>query len=163
MSVHPEKLREAILFFANHSAVGSLGLTKLYKLLYYADVRRLRETGGVSMTGSDYIRYDHGPVPSRGEKMLEKLRKSGDADTGTEHNHGYRMTAVRACRPADTAVLSEPELRCLDEVAREFGGQTARELSDRSHAEPAWVYARPLNKLDPSLMLYGATEDPDGL
>jgi uncharacterized phage-associated protein len=163
MTVHPEKLREAILFFANHPAVRGLGLTKLYKLLYYADVRRLRETGDVSVTGSEYIRYEHGPVPSRGDRELKKLRKQGAASTATEDNHGYQMTAVHARRAADTSVFSPAELACLDAVASELGGSTARELSERSHVEPAWAYARSLDKLDVTLMLYGAAEDPDGL
>jgi len=36
-------------------------------------------------------------------------------------------------------------------------------LSELSHQEPAWRYAGRLAKLEPELMLYGSSEDPEGL
>ena len=42
-------------------------------MLYYADAACLREIGH-SMSGSEYIKYEHGPVPSRGEKSIKTLR-----------------------------------------------------------------------------------------
>lgn len=163
MTLQAEKLREAILYFANHPDVHDLGVTKLYKLLYYADSRHLRETGDQSITGSEYIRYVHGPVPSRAEKALKRLRKEGALETRTEDFHGYHLSAVKAKRAPSVAVFSDEEKATLDAVAREFGGLTARELSERSHEEPAWIYARPQDKLDPTLMLYGSHEDPEDL
>lgn len=163
MTPSPEKLREAVLYFANHPSVAALGLTKLYKLLYFADVRRLRDTGESTITGSEYIRYPHGPVPSRAEREMKQLRKRGEIATETEESHGYRLTKVTPRREANSSVFCADELELLDLVAKELGRLTAKELSDRSHAEPAWRYASELGSLDPSLMHYGAKEDPEGL
>ncbi|MDZ4772472.1 MAG: hypothetical protein SGI72_04995 [Planctomycetota bacterium] len=65
--VHAEKLRNLIIVIAEHPKVTSLGLTKLWKLISFADVTALREHGA-TITGSDFVKYPHGPVPSRGRR-----------------------------------------------------------------------------------------------
>ena len=70
MSGDLEKLKAAMLCIASRPDVTGLGLTKLCKLVYFADARHLREAGA-SITGSEFIKYQHGPVPSRGEKAVK--------------------------------------------------------------------------------------------
>jgi hypothetical protein len=65
MPFNTHKLDALILYQGKSPHVGDLGVTKLWKLIYFIDVSFLRETG-MSLTGSDYIKYDHGPVPSCG-------------------------------------------------------------------------------------------------
>lgn len=123
-----------------------------------------RESGGRSITGPGYIKYQHGPVPSRGDKALKALKKLGAVETGTRLHYGLSMTEVMpGNEPCGTVTLTEGEKRVLDSVAQEFGHLTARELSDRSHEEPSWILAELQQKLDPELMLYGAREDDEGL
>ncbi|MEQ8768664.1 MAG: Panacea domain-containing protein [Planctomycetota bacterium] len=162
MSFHREKLKGAILFIASHSSVRELGLTKLYKLLYFADVAHLREHGE-TITGSEYIKYEHGPVPSRGEKCLRQLKRDRALETEKIQFGGYEMIEIRPLRSAEESHLNPDEIETLQSICRALGGETAKALSDLSHREPAWLVAERLEKLSPELMLYGAEEDPDGL
>ena len=162
MSFTETRLENAILFFAGHASVGDLGVTKLYKLVYFADARMLREADR-SITGSKYIKYPHGPVPSRGERLLKRMRKAGNIEMRQRDYHGYTMTAVVSSSAFDPSVFDAGELRALESVADEYGMSTAADLSHRAHLEPSWEYASDLGELDPTLMLYGAEEDPEGL
>lgn len=162
MSLHPAKLQNLILHLGSNPHVQNLGETKLWKLIYFIDSTALRELGS-TVTGSEFIRYDHGPVPSRGEKALKRLKISGDLTIKQEDHGSYRMNRVIANGAADDSHFTGAEQEIIARICRQLGGQTATALSELSHREPAWLYAGRLDKLSPELMLYGAEEDPDGL
>ncbi len=113
------------------------------------------------MTGSDFIRYDHGPVPSRGEKALKQLNRAGDITIVQEQFASYRINRVVTTAPPKPEVFSARELELIGEICRAY--KTATFLSELSHREPAWHYARHLDILSSELMLYGSSEDPEDL
>jgi uncharacterized phage-associated protein len=160
--LHAEKLRNLILAIAVHPSVKSLGLTKLWKLIYFVDVAALREHGS-TITGSEFVKYQHGPVPSRGEKILKSMKREALIATEQRVNAGYAQTSVVALAQPDTSVFSSEERAIIERVCAELGRKTAKALSDLSHDEPAWALANNLDKLDPELMHYGGAEDPEGL
>lgn len=162
MSLHRDKLKDAIVFVAAHPKVRDLGLTKLYKLLYFADAAHLRERGE-SITGSEYIKYQHGPVPSRGEKLLRNLRREARVEVEKVPYGGVEMMSVRVTASPVWPSLTAGEIETLDAICSDLGADKAATLSHKSHAEPAWVAAAMLEKLSEELMMYGAAEDPDGL
>ena len=153
------KLKNMILYFAQSPSVRNLGMTKLYKLLYFADVAGLRELG-CSISGSEYIKYEHGPVPSRCEKTIESLRRDNYISVTGERIYGMTLHVVRAVAKPDTSVFSKSEMKILQRISISKGQLTAAQLSEESCLEPAWVYADMLCKMPPDMMHYGAVEDP---
>ena len=93
MSLSTRKLDDLILYLGSSPHVENLGITKLWKLIYFIDVAFLRETGK-SLTDSEYIKYDHGPVPSRGDKRLKHLGKEGRVRVKAEDYGSYRQNHV---------------------------------------------------------------------
>jgi uncharacterized phage-associated protein len=162
MAADLAKLKNLILHIGANPHVQNLGETKLWKLIYFIDATSLRETGR-SLTGSDFIKYDHGPVPSRGEKSLKQLSRNGDIDIVQEQFPSFRINRVVATTPPVKELFSVAELKLIGRICRAYGDKTAAYLSELSHLEPAWHYAERLNKLSPDLMLYGAAEDPEDL
>ena len=162
MAVDFAKLKNLILHIGTNPHVQNLGETKLWKLIYFIDATSLRETGR-TVTGSDFVRYDHGPVPSRGEKSLKQLSRDGDITIVQEQLPSYRINRVVATTPPAEKVFSAAELKLIGRICRAFGDKTATYLSELSHREPAWHYAGRLDKLSPELMLYGTAEDPEDL
>jgi uncharacterized phage-associated protein len=162
MDYNAEKLKAMILYISSHPVVTDIGLTKLYKIIYFADVTHLRETGE-SITGSDYIKYQHGPVPSRGERCLKRLRKEGQLHSERQAYDNFEHIALTPLVDPPANVLTAAQSDTLDQVCRELGPETASQLSDRSHQEPAWIAASMQDKMPRELMYYGATEDLDGL
>ena len=146
MAVAHEKLRNLILFIGTHAKVAQLGLTKLNKLIYYSDVIALRELGH-STTGSDYIKYDHGLVPSRGEKFIKELKKEGAIESRiVDLGKSAKMNRIKSLRSAETKHFSQPELEIMDRVCSVYGPWKAKALSDLSHREPALAAAGKLDK-----------------
>lgn len=162
MSVNLEKLKAVVLFIGAHPSVSDLGQTKLYKLIYFSDVRHLRATGS-SITGSEYIKYQHGPVPSRGEKAIKQLRANGSIDVEQVPFADYVMNKITVHESPSGSVLTPSEIETLSVVCESLGRINASSLSRLSHDEPAWVYAEQLQKLSPELMMYGHVEDVEGL
>jgi uncharacterized phage-associated protein len=160
--VNAKKLAELMLAIAEHPGTKELGMTKLWKLVYFVDATALRELGE-SVTGSEYVKYEHGPVPSRGEKTLKAQQRAGRMSVTLELHARHRMHRVRALDEHDPSVFAEGEWRVIDGVCRSLGKKTAKALSELSHAEPAWIAAVGLGKLDPVLMRYGPEEDAEGL
>ncbi len=160
--LHTQKLQELLVYVSHHSQVSDLGLTKLWKLVFFIDRACLRALGQ-TITGSEYIKYEHGPVPSRGEKHLRMLCRSEVLECEQRNHCGFKLNEVKALRKPQTDIFSEEELSLADSVCSEFGGHSAKQLSELSHRDPAWHYAEQLQKLSPALMAYGSEEDPDGL
>ncbi len=161
-AMHSRKLEELIVYLGKQPGVTNLGLTKLWKLIYFVDSQSLREFGE-SVTGSEFIKYEHGPVPSHGDKHLRRMTRSGEVTTTARDIGGKTLNEVKTTRDPDLTVFSKVELEIIDRVCSRYGRKTAKELSDLSHREPSWNYAALREKLSPELMLYGAEEDADGL
>ena len=162
MPVELAKLKNLILHIGANPHVRNLGETKLWKLVYFIDVTALRETGR-TITGSDFIRYDHGPVPSRGEKSLKQLSRDGRIAIVQERFPSFRINRVVVSDPPEEKIFSAAELDLIGRICRAYGDKSAAYLSELSHREPAWHYAGQLAPLSPELMLYGAAEDPEDL
>ncbi|MFG3816155.1 Panacea domain-containing protein [Limnothrix redekei] len=165
MSVDSAKLNALILYIGSNPYVQQLGVTKLWKIIYFIEVTALREIGQ-TITNSEFIKYEHGPVPSRGDKALKQLQREHKIHLTQSRLGQYRINQINVEETvdlADHATLSSQELEIIDRVCRTYGGKSASFLSELSHQEPAWFYAKKLEKLSPELMLYGFGEDSEGL
>jgi uncharacterized phage-associated protein len=160
--VSDRKLSEIIVHLGQHPNVSDLGLTKLWKLIFFIDAKALRDFGE-SVTGSEFIKYEHGPVPSRGDRFLKKLVKVGEVTAVQRSVGGKILNEIKAARSADLTAFSFEERQLIDSVCVELGRKSAAVLSDLSHKEPSWHYAGRMDKLSPQLIAYGHKEDSDGL
>ena len=163
MTVNLKKLQASILYIASHKKVANLGLVKLYKLLYFVDTHHLREFGS-TITNSEYIKYRHGPVPSRAERELKKLRRKKSVSVDQVNFHGKKLLEVKSLIDFEfDKFFSDDELSSLDFICSEYGRKKGKTLEKLSHDEPAWLCAQNMGKLEEELMYYGAKTDPDGL
>jgi uncharacterized phage-associated protein len=160
--VNEATFKALVLAIANHPAVQQLGRTKLWKLIYFIDAAMLRQCGQ-TITHSDYIRYEHGPVPRRGEKIIKAMNKQGAISVNQMIYAGHEMAMVSAVGEGPKGHFSREASAVIDRICRSMGGHTAKFLSELSHQEPAWLNAGHLDKLDPVLIAYGSSEDSEGL
>ncbi len=157
------KLKLLIRFFAYQDAIQPLGITKLYKLLYFADVAHLRVTGQ-TITGGEYLKYPYGPIPLQGERALQDL--CNHHLVHEEHvllADGRLLRKLTAPQMPNMALLTDPERETLDFVLKQYGEETALTLSNWSHQEAAWIQAADRRPLDPELMGYRDSEDDESL
>ena len=118
---NPDKLSAAIVYLAQRSLHDDhFGETKLVKLLYYADCAAYHRTGE-PITGTTYIRMDHGPYPTGG-RLLSRTWKSAAScvcrkrylkQLGPYANGGYR-TRMRILLPSLRTIAAFWMNRCID-------------------------------------------------
>lgn len=157
-----DKLKELIVLLARHHSVDNLGATKVAKLVYYIDAEAMRHLGD-SVTSSEFIKHEHGPVPSRLDRALKQLRRAEAIRIDEQPFFDFELKKVEALREADRTRFTTEELAIVDQVVGRLGHLTAAELSQMSHREPAWREAEYLQKLDAELIPYGTEEDPTDL
>ena len=146
-----------LLYILNKT--GPLNLTKLLKILYFADRKHL-VAYGLTISGDDYHAMEHGPVASIAHNVVGCLRedkenKSAGFSNEFERRHfspyfkiekkprsgeGY-IVAVSAERRHDPDSVRKSGLKFLDEAIEKHQPMTTKELSDLSHGE-AWKEAR---------------------
>lgn len=160
--MHAAKLENLILYLGQHRGVTDFGETKLNKLAYFIDALHMREYGE-SITGSEFIKYQQGPVPSRGAKILKALKRQNKIDTQNRKLGSFILAEILPKAEPDLTVFSSEEMKTIEMVVKTYGKKSAKSLSELSHKEPSWRYAELRSKLNPELMHYGAQEDPIGL
>lgn len=134
-----EKLINVIIYFAKNTKY--CGITKLFKLIYFADFLHFKETGR-SITGLSYSAWKYGPVPDnlylefKSKNLPEDLRKS-IAIINIQHDDPFRydqsIIKTKSKIQFSDFYLSKRETRIIEEVSTIFRDVTAKEISKISH------------------------------
>ena len=132
-----EKLENMILYLVKR--LDGVLKTKLNKLLWYCDFLNFKETS-LSISGSQYLRLQYGPVPNnydfitdmmRDEGLLDKMEVIFNARAGVV---GEEFTAL--VEP-DESMFSEKEIQVMNCVADTFRNYTSKRIMEKSHKEIA--------------------------
>ncbi len=154
LKINEKKYKNAIIFFARKIQNGTLGKLKMMKLLYYLDFDFFEKYGN-SVTGDEYLRFEHGPVPHMAKKMLDEMdgkeiritrRKVGNAPNDQQH--------IEALTDFDVNVFTKEELLMLEEVADKWEKFTGAEMKSASHGEAPWIATKPNEVIDYNLAYY---------
>ena len=140
------RLKELILYISKQAEPDeNFGSTALNKLLFFADFLSYAKFGK-PITGAEYIREKHGPVPKpvrtgRNSPIAEleragALRREATRLTGVPKE----MTRVKpiALRQADMSLFSEDEINLVNQVIATFYGWPAGKISKYTHELPQW-------------------------
>lgn len=135
------KLDELILYIAERcSGDPRFGKIKLNKILFYADFSAYLRHGS-SITGEDYIKQPHGPVPCHVEKRLAKL-SGKDLEVVERDFYGRRQHRVVAKREARLNDFSAQEIALVDQTISHLEGFSGADVSELSHQFLAWQVAQ---------------------
>ncbi len=132
-SVSISKVADAVGMIID--TIGSTFVTKMNKLLFYADFIHYRNHG-YGITGITYRALPFGPVPEDwgklysslpGIDMEEYVYPGGQSGIRLEFSGGREN------------ILSESEQFTVRKVCELFSGMSAGEISRRSHLEKGWI------------------------
>ena len=107
-----DKAIEAILYLA--ARISDPTFHSIGKLMYFADKTSL-ERYGRFICGDDYFAMQWGPFPTHTYDLM-KAAARGDVFPFTVQGH-----SIAPARPADTELLSESDIDCLDASIRLYG------------------------------------------
>ncbi len=108
----PDKAIEAILYLAQR--IPDPTLPSIGKLMYFSDKTSL-ERYGRFISGDDYYAMEWGPVPTHNYDLLKEASRGGSFPFMVQ---GHVITPSRE---ADTELLSESDIECLDASIRLYG------------------------------------------
>ncbi len=133
---------EYVLYIAKNCK--GLTLTKLYKLLWFANIAYADEFGGI-LVKDVFIKQKFWPVPQLGREYIESVRASkGSQDENIQlkfsHINGYEYIHINALREYNPDYFTETDRMILDKTIQKYGSDTATNLSAMSH-DIAWQEA----------------------
>lgn len=123
-----EKLVNLIIYFVKNTK--HCGITKLCKLLYFADFRHFRETG-TSITGMTYMAWRHGPVPASFHKEIKyHPEKFKNFFSVVQAEKTIKITPLK---DFDDQYFTDREIRILEEMVFFFKNCKSNDMVDSSH------------------------------
>lgn len=136
-----DKFREAILYISRKCETDQkFSVTKLNKILFYSDFIFFSKTGK-SITGQNYEKLEHGPVPRAMKPVSDQMEASRDLLIRPGNFHGYVQKKPIALREPDLSVFSAEEIALIDAVIEECWKLTAKQISHASHGFIGWQIA----------------------
>ncbi len=151
---NPEKFVNAVAYLAQ----GCRNSTKLAicKHLYYADREHLVRYGR-PITGDQYYKLPHGPIPTRGLDML-RGKASAAENALLEKYVSVIGDSVHPKQPANRRVLSKSDIEILEWVVKSYGRLSAASLRSKTHAEAPWSRSDDCCPIDYALFFEGRPE-----
>lgn len=141
------KYENAILYFMKYCNNNYLGVTKLYKLLYYLDFISFRDKKH-SVTGDNYIHNQYGPVPENVDMILGSLKQDKAIKAEyVEYKENGTMT-YEAKKDPDMKLFDKYEVTLLENICKEFQLWPTPKIVEQTHLEAPWFYSKPYDTVD---------------
>jgi hypothetical protein len=138
-----QKFREMVMYVAERGRTDpGFSMTKLNKVLYYADFMAYRELGR-PISGVEYVHLSQGPVADPLSGTTERLEETGEITTRHVRVGPYIQEQIEPNRRADREAFTEDELAIINKVIGMLWGRNAREVSELSRQELGWRLTRP--------------------
>jgi len=134
-----ENLENMILYLVKR--LDSVLKTKLNKLLWYCDFLNFKETS-LSISGSQYVRLQYGPVPKYYDFITDIMHNEGLVDKKEvifNVKKGVIGEEFTALVEPDESIFSEKETQVIDFVADTFRNETSTSIMKKSHKETAYM------------------------
>ena len=117
------------------SNIGSTFVTKMNKLLFYADFIHYKKHG-YGITGITYRALPFGPVPEQWGALYNSL--PGIDMEEFVYPSGQSGIKLEVAENGDN-ILTESELNTIEKVCTLFSNMSAGEISRASHLEKGWI------------------------
>ena len=129
-----EKSRQMVVYFAKTC---NPVVTKMNKLLFYADFLNFRRTGA-AISGMSYMAIANGPVPQRYMGLVENVSDIVDV---IEEYYPNDITGNRLStnNEFDASLFTAEEFKSMEKVAERFKTTPTKTIVDISHDETAWI------------------------
>lgn len=131
--LNKNKILNMILYFSNKVVLK----TKLLKEMFYADFLYYKKTGA-SITGLEYAKITHGPVPDNFDEIISIFVEQKFIDYKIEYEKDYENHKISSISNYDKNVFMNDEFKILEEVKKYFNNYTSKEIALFSHNEKAF-------------------------
>jgi hypothetical protein len=142
MKDEKKKFAELIIYVSQlHATDEAFGVTKLNKILFFADFTAYMMFGQ-SITGQQYFRLPEGPAPTQLLPVRASLVKAKRLALNEVPYYTRKQLKPIALDRADLSVFTPDEIAIVSQVALNLWGKDASECSGLSHKFVGWLYAK---------------------
>lgn len=149
-----DKFKEVLLYILSQvGAKPNVGLTVLYKLLYFIDFNYY-EKYEEQLIGATYIKNHFGPTPIYFSKIVDDMKQKNEIEEVKSQYFLHDQKKYLPKRPANLSKLSANELQMIDQVLSQLSDKSAKELSIYSHSDTPWMVKKQGEALDYESVFY---------
>lgn len=132
--LNKKKVLNMILYFSKVVVLK----TKLLKEMFYADFLHYQKTGA-SITGLEYVKITHGPVPDNFDEIISKFVEEKLLDYKIEYDNDYENHKISSKCEVEKEVFDNSELDTLKQIEEYFKDFGSKKIAEFSHNEKAFV------------------------
>ena len=115
--------------------------TAINKLLWYIDFGHFREQT-CSITGSQYLRFQHGPIPRSYDFLFAGMVEKGLLEIEEVAGKDYSGERYAAKADPNTDLFQGNEIKTIDSYIAALKGRSSKQLSDMAHKESAYIVTK---------------------
>jgi transcriptional regulator with XRE-family HTH domain len=166
-----DKFKEILIYILKKvGGKPNVGMTVLYKLLYFIDFDYY-EKYEEQLMGLTYLKNQFGPTPLLFENLIKEMVEKGEVEQVKSKFYVYPQTKflINPTIEPNLSILNGQEKDHIDLELRKLSDLTATALTELSHKDVPWITAengKPLNyesvfyrTADTSVRDYGDDED----
>ena len=155
------KLKNLMIYLMERMNNVPMGKTKLMKLLYYIDFNHMARHD-VPVTGVDYRKLPHGPVPIEAMELWDEMEQFHEIDILRKDI----TVDIVEFKPlpniqSDLSCFNGEEIQTIDAVIRQWFRATAKMMEDASHREAPWRCTNDGEIIDYETAYYISKDDGD--
>lgn len=148
------KFKQVLLYVLGKIAgKPNIGMTALYKLLYFIDFDYY-EKYEEQLMGLSYIKNHYGPTPREFVKTVEQMKKEEDIEEVKSSYFTYEQKKFLPRKEPDLGALNAQEISMIDNVLARYGDMTAAQLTSLSHEDTPWMVAENGEDIDYEHVFY---------
>lgn len=153
-----DKFKQVLLYVLEKvGAKPNVGMTVLYKLLYFIDFDYY-EKYETQLMGLTYIKNTHGPTPREFKKVVDEMKTVSLLEEVRSKSFSYEQKKYLPLVGPDLSAISGRELEMIDYVLDRYSDCTASQLSEMTHRDMPWKATEHGKNIDYELSFYRSDE-----
>lgn len=153
-----EKFKQVLLYVLEKvGAKPNVGMTVLYKLLYFIDFD-FYEKHEKQLMGLTYMKNTHGPTPREFKSVIAQMKKKGELVEVKSRYFAHEQKKFLPNSAPDLSLLNGEELEMIEAVLRRYADQSASCLSEMTHRDTPWKATEDGKNIDYELAFYRTEE-----
>lgn len=153
-----EKFKQVLLYVLERvGAKPNVGMTVLYKLLYFIDFD-FYEKHEKQLMGLTYMKNTHGPTPREFISVVNDMKEKGELIEVKSRYFAHEQKKFLPNTEPDLSLLSGEELEVISDVLRRYSDKSATTLSEMTHRDTPWKATADGENIDYELAFYRPEE-----
>lgn len=153
-----EKFKQVLLYVSERvGAKPNVGMTVLYKLLYFIDFD-FYEKYERQLMGLTYIKNTHGPTPREFVSVVGEMKDKGELIEVKSKYFAHEQKKFLPNIEPDLSLLNGRELEMINDVLDRYADKSARQLSAITHNDMPWKATEDKKDIDYEFAFYRSDE-----